>query len=167
MPNTFFKKEERGREMPKKLLFATKQLHRNLHKATECNHFKLKSAELEAFSCPSSASNESLHKTHGRAVAHEQPLRRKLCFQGLCKAAYTDTATQAGSFVVATHQKEGWISHRWQDKPQHISDQTVWSTQECFSPLNVILHSLRQAGSKNLAIQKAGAVSSKYPLHFL
>lgn len=51
MPNTFFKKEERGREMPKKLLFATKQLHRNLHKATESNHFKLKSVELEAFSC--------------------------------------------------------------------------------------------------------------------
>lgn len=37
--------------MPMKLLFATKQLQRNLHKATETNHFKLKSVKLEAFSC--------------------------------------------------------------------------------------------------------------------
>lgn len=36
--------------MPVKLLFAIKKLHRNLHKATESNHFKLRSVELEAFS---------------------------------------------------------------------------------------------------------------------
>lgn len=34
--------EKKSREVPEKLLFATEQLHRNLHKATESNHFKLK-----------------------------------------------------------------------------------------------------------------------------
>lgn len=103
------KKEERGREMPKKLLFATKQLHRNLHKATESNHFKLKSVELEAFSCHFQCNNESLHKTYDMAVAHEQPLRRELCSQGSAQTAHSRHC-HTGCIICSGYSSKGRLN---------------------------------------------------------
>lgn len=109
--------------MPKKLLFATKQLHRNLHKATESNHFKLKSLELEAFNCTSSASNESFHRTYDIAVAHEQPPRKELCFQGLCRQL-TDCHT---SRIICS----GYSSKGRLNKPQMAKETTIHPWSNC------------------------------------
>lgn len=59
---------------------------------------------------------------------------KTLCFKGTWNNKLTeDTVMQTGSFLVATHQKQGWASHRQQDKPQHISGQAPWSLREWFS----------------------------------
>lgn len=65
-------------------------------------------------------------ETYDIVLPREQSQGRELFFKGTLNSELTeDIVMQAGSFLVATHQKEGWASHRQQDKPQHISGQAV------------------------------------------